>query len=97
MKVILQNIYLLINFEMIEQDHIFDFMVFFFLCKYVDPIGKKFQVKAEIYNDMFFQKAICEENSCNQFVIIYLLREKVVAIFHFKLALIKVLIRKQEI
>lgn len=30
MKMILQNIYLLLNFEMIEQDHVFDLMVFFF-------------------------------------------------------------------
>lgn len=48
-------------------------------------------------HDKFFQKVICERNRCYQFIVICLVREKEVAMFHFILSVIKILVRKEEI
>lgn len=48
-------------------------------------------------HDKFFQKVICERNTCYQFIVIWLVREKEVAMFHFILSVIKILVKKEEI
>jgi len=48
-------------------------------------------------HDKLFQKVIYEKHRCYQFIVICLVRGKEVAIFHFILGIIKILVRKEEI